>query len=70
MKGLITTLTNTYKAIRLLGDPHIGAYLESQLMRTASKANASKIQAQSGEAAQFGTRNAFYHKHYIVHVVS
>lgn len=62
MKTLINALTNTYRAVQLLQDPAVSAYLQSQLKK---KAPEEKIEAPS----TFGLKNAFYHKHYIVHVV-
>ncbi len=62
MKTLISTITNTYKAVRLLSNPHVGAYLQSQLT------DATKPSREASEA--FGTKNAFYHKHYIVQVLN
>ena len=53
------TLTNIYKAVKLLSNPSVNSYLESQL---------NKSTPEEAEA-KFGKGDAFYHKHYIVHIV-
>ena len=60
MKALMDTLSNTYRAVRLLSNPEVGAYLETQFQKKPTE--------ESQEP--FGKKNAFYHKHYIVHVLS
>lgn len=61
MKTFLNTLSNTYKAVRLLSNPTVGAYLEAQLRE-------KKVPSHKGET--FGKKDAFFHKHYIVHVVN
>lgn len=62
MKTLISTITNTYKAVRLLSNPDVEAYLQKQLKDTKSTTRS--------DSEAFGTKNAFYHKHYIVQVLN
>lgn len=63
MRTIITNLTNTYKAVRLLSDPTVGAYLQSQMKKSANP------KTEPAGETRFGTKNAFYHKHYIVQIL-
>ena len=66
MKTILNTLTNTYKALKLLSNPNVATYLEREL----SIGNTSFADTEIPNESNFGTRNAFFHKHYIVHVVN
>lgn len=69
MKTFITSLTNTYKAMRLLSDPTVGAYLQSQMQKSAAPALHTDAGTKTAGESTFGTKNAFYHKHYIVQIL-
>ena len=64
MKTLINSLTNTYKALRLLSNPHISAYIETEVkkLQTATQ--------KPFNSSGLGLKDAIYHKHYIVHIVN
>lgn len=64
MKTFITTLSNTIKAVRLLSNPHVGAYLQSQLQKDAAEPRTQE------DHETLGIHDAFYHKHYIVQIVN
>jgi len=64
MKTFINTLSNTYKMVRLLGNPKVGAYLEAQLTTNTSE------NKEEQKTETLGKNSAFYHKHYIVHVLN
>ena len=63
MKAVINTLSNTYKMVRLLSNPEVGAYLEAQL-------STETAQPTKTPEAHLSKNNAFFHKHYIIQVVN
>ena len=64
MKTFIDSITNTYKALRLLSNPRISSYIETEVARL-QRATQMPFEAQT-----LGLKDAIYHKHYIVHIVN
>lgn len=64
MKTLLHSLTNTYKAIRLLSNPAVSELLEKELGLKVGEAQKQAIMPN------FSTKNTYFHKHYVVQVTN
>lgn len=62
MKTLFNSLSNTYKALRLLSNPEISTYIATEVDRLHKKTHKPFV------AENFGINDAIYHKHFIVHI--
>lgn len=63
MKTLLHSLTNTYKAIRLLSNPAVSELLEKELGLKTGK-------AQEQALPHLSRKNTYFHKHYVVQVTN
>lgn len=59
MKTFLQTLSNTYKAVRLLSNPDVSTYIEHEFL----KSEKSHLTSNG-----LGSKNAIFRKHYIVEV--
>jgi hypothetical protein len=64
MKTLIHSLSNTYKAIRLLSNPAVSELLEKELSLKIAK---TPIKSSF---PTLSTKNTYFHKHYMVQITN
>lgn len=64
MKTLFNSISNTYKALRLLSNPEISTYITTEVNRL-QKATQKPFIAET-----LGVKDALYHKHFIVQIVN
>lgn len=67
MQTILNTLNRTYRLVKILSNPQIYEYLESRADVNREGEYGMKTAMQ---ADRFGAKDAFFHKHYIVHVVN